>query len=141
MSVDSNKAVIDNAFDRLKRKKDTIILNGMIKVAKAGLEYLLEAHEIFEPGMMHTEETNTMAYAVAHDGQVVASGMHNGGDYDLPGSALEMAKDLVADTSGWVAVILSDMEGWYRVDYEINFLYTARDEIKSRFKDFFKPIA
>ena len=141
MSVESNRAVINRAFDRFKKTKDDIVLQGMVEVAKAGLEYLIEQHESFEPGMIHTQETNTMAYAVGHNGDLIQSGMHNGGDYDMPGSALEKAESLLSGTTGWVAFILSDMEGWYRVDYEMMFLYESREEIKARFKEFFKPIA
>lgn len=139
--IAQNHRVILTAFDRLSRNADAIILDGMTRVAQAGLEYLLQAHNEHSPWMAHPFENDTLAGVVAHNGEVVASFTHNGGEGDLPGSASDEAERMLRDTSGWVAVILSDMKGWYRVDYEIGFLAVSADEVKANFNRFFKPIA
>jgi hypothetical protein len=142
MSEASNRAVIDNAFDRFRKRKDTIVQAGIVKLAEAGLEYLLEAHDLEPQAHHHPEEENTMAYAVAHDGQIVASGCHHGGiSPDFPGEAEQKARDLVSGKSGWTVLIISDMLGWYVWDWEWMFLEVTMEDIKTHFHDFFKPIA
>lgn len=140
-SESRNNKVIQNAFSRFLKNEESVTREGMCVLAKAGLDYLIDAHDFHAQLMMHTTENDTMGYAVAHNGTIVASGSHNGGDFDLPGSAKEEAEALLSSTTGWVAIILSDMEGWYRVDYEEDFLFYAADEIRENFHTFFKPIA
>lgn len=135
-----NNMVVQRAFDNLRFHQTQIVTDGMRRVAEAGLEYLLEAHDT-KYDLNHPEETNTLGYAVAYNGNVVASGSHNGGDYDMPGSAREMAENIAASSPGWCAIILSEMEGYYRVDWEMDFLYRSTEEIKANFNQFFKPIA
>lgn len=132
-----NKGVIRSAFSRLLSESDATILAGMTRIAEAGLEYLLDAHD---SGMHHPNENDTLAAVLAHDGQVVAKIPHEGSD-DLPESASTEAARLLRGTSGWIAIILSEMTlQWYRVDYEIDFLTYSADEIKANFQSFFKPI-
>lgn len=136
-----NRQVIKNAFNNLLKDEKEIIRDGMCKLAEAGLSYLIEAHEFHSALMNHTTETDTMGYAVAFDGVIVASGSHDGGGDDMPGAARDTAQALLAGTQGWVAIILSDMEGWYRVDYEEDFLGYAFEEVKANFNQFFKRIS
>lgn len=132
-----NKSVIRTAFSRLRAESDATVLEGMKRLTEAGLEYLLDAHD---GGLHHPNENDTLAAVLAHDGQVVATIPH-GGDDDLPGSASTEAARLLRGTSGWIAIILSDMTNqWYRVDWEIDFLTYSADEIKANFQSFFKPI-
>jgi len=140
MGKEKNESTIKRAFARLQERKDTIIREGMINLAKAGLEYLVAVHNMHEMFMAHTTETDTLAYAVAHDGLIVASGCHNGGDDDLPGSATDAAISILSGTSGWVAVILSEMEGYYRVDYEQDFLFDVSFHTVAEFQTYFKKI-
>lgn len=139
--ITQNRRVIHTAFTRLGRDADAIILDGMTRVAQAGLEYLLGAHDDHSPWMNHPIENDTLASVVAHNGEVVASFPHDGGEGDLPGNASDEAKRILRGTSGWVAIIHSDMKGWYRVDYELAFLAISADEVKANFNRFFKPIA
>ena len=136
-----NNATIKRAFTRLQSTEQKTCSAGIKLLAKAGLDYLVDAHNAQKADLHHVGETDTLAYAVAHDGVIVATGFHNGGDADLPGSAVQKASDLLAGTEGWVAVILSDMEGWYRVDWEMNFLYRSVEDIKRNFHSFFKKVA
>lgn len=134
-----NVRVIQNAFSRLVRRKDSSIKAGLIEMAKAGLEYLAEAHD-FHGVMMHTHEENTMCYVVAHNGTVIVAEPFEGGDYDLPGNAVNEATAIISGTNGWVAMIYSNMEGWYRTDYEIEFMEYSRDEIVDNFHNYFKKV-
>lgn len=133
-----NERVINTAFTRLLGNADKAIQAGMDRMAQAGLEYLLEAHQQHAMFMSHTVETNTLAYVVAHNGTIVVAKSHEGSDKDLPGEAVAKAERIASQRPGWVAIILSDMMGWYRVDYEIGFLQYAADEVKSNFHRFFK---
>lgn len=136
-----NENVIRNAFDRFSKNAENVIREGMRAMARAGLDYLIEAHILHDSIMLHTSETDTLGYAFGHDGLLIESGSHKGGDYDLPGSAQEEAEAILSGTKGWVIIILSDMEGWYRVDYEMDFLGYSAETIRRNFKDFFKPVA
>ena len=82
-----NASTIDYAFKRFKVNAEATILDGMEKLAHAALDYLIDAHNNHAMFMAHTTQTDTMAWALAHNGQVRRSGYHNGGDGDLPGSA------------------------------------------------------
>ena len=134
-----NNATIQKAFARLANSEETIVRNGIVALAEAGLAYLIESHDSFGD-MHHTHETNTLAYAVAHDGVVFKGEYLNGGEADMPGNALQTATQMLSGTKGWCAIILSDMEGWYRVDWEMHFLHYSIAQIKQNFHSFFKRI-
>ena len=136
-----NAATIRRAFERFKASKDDIIRDGMIRLAKAGLEYLVFVHNAHSMFMEHTNETDTLAWAVSHDGLVIASGCHEGGDDDMPGTAQITASNILSGTTGWVAIILSEMEGYYRVDYEEDFLFDTSFNTASEFQTYFKKIS
>lgn len=134
-----NNATIQKAFARLAKSEETIVRNGIVALAEAGLAYLIESHDSFGD-MRHTNETDTLAYAVAHDGVVFKGEYLNGGDADMPGDALQTATKILSGTKGWCAIILSDMKGWYRVDWEMHFLHYSIAQIKQNFHSFFKRI-
>lgn len=136
----SNSKVIQRAFTRFKESAEGIISKGIIALAQAGLAYLVEAHDNHRDGMSHTEEDNTIGYAVSYNGTVIESGSFKGGEADLPGDAEEEAKRLLAGSQGWVAIILSDMEGWYRADWEMDFLQYSADQVRANFHKFFKKV-
>lgn len=136
-----NRQVIQRSLSRLQASEEATILDGMMKVVEAGLEFLVEIHEDYSPHMSHLHETDTLGYALAHEGIIVKSGMHSGGDYlDLPGRAMEEAQDLLSTTHGWAAIILSEMRGWYSVNLEITFLSYSADMVKQNFRRYFKPV-
>lgn len=136
-----NRNTITKSFRRLRNSEERTMREGMVKVAKAGMDYLLEAHDNHPIAHEHPEEENTMAYAVAHNGTIVESGNHHGsGSEDMPGNALSKAASLLSGTQGWTAVILSEMEGWYRADWEINFLQSSADEIRDKFYTYFHKV-
>ena len=137
--LQQNSSTIDKAFARLRKSEEAIIREGMIRLAEAGLQYLIESHDSFG-NMHHTNETDTLAYAVAHDGAIVRGEYLNAWGDDMPGNALQTATRLLSATKGWVAIILSDMEGWYRVDWEMHFLHYSEAQIKQNFHSFFKKI-
>ena len=112
----------------------------MERLAKAAMEYLLEAHEGHAMFMRHTQETNTLAWALAMDGRILRSGRHEGGEGDLPGGAERKAQAIASGTRGWAVIILSDMEGWYREDLEIDFLVNADYGVAQDFHTFFKKV-
>ena len=136
-----NKSTIARAFSRFRKEEEKIISEGVVRLAKAGLDFLLEAHENYPKPLLHPGETDTLGYAVAHNGVIVNSAAHVGGDTgDMPGSAKEEAERLLAGTVGWVIMVLSDMENWYRWDLEMDFLQYSADEIRSNFYNYFKPV-
>lgn len=138
---DRNKVIIDRAFSRLAESEGVILREGAVRAAKAGLDFLLEAHDNYPRPLLHPGETDTLGYAVAYNGSIVSSAAHIGGENeDLPGSAKEEAERLLFGTRGWRIIVLSDMENWYRWDLEIDFLMYSADEIREDFHKFFKPV-
>ena len=148
-----NSGVIKKSFERLQLHQQEITLHGVVELAKFGLEMLEKHHHESEnvggESAAHVTDENTMAYAVAHSGRVLASG-YTKGDGDLPGGvsqaqgrAEEYAREYSAMESGphtWVIVLFSQMEGWYRWNDEMSFYYATRYDIQKNFGRFFKPI-
>lgn len=135
-----NKSTIARAFSRFRKEEEDIIREGMVTVAEFGMQYLIQAHKQFQEGLHHPEEDDTIAYAVGYNGTVIETGAHSGGGGDIPGDAMNKAAALLSGTQGWSAIILSDMEGWYRVDWEMGFLHSSADEIRDNFTKYFKPV-
>ena len=138
-----NKAVIDRAFNKLRKSEDEAITNGMYGLLNAGLEYLHEAHDMHRPGMYHEMEDNTLGWALIHNGKVLEVVSQSKGEWTPHGDAIGRLQALAAETpkDAWVGIILSDMaNNWYRVDYEMGFLAYSADEVMEHFHEFFKPI-
>jgi len=134
-----NNGIIERAFRRLSANEEKIVADGMCRLAKAGLEYLVEAHDFAEVVLNHPNESNTVAYAVAKDGAIVR-GEYLDNNNGRRGDALEQAKALLSGTKGWNAIIISDMKGWYNVAWEMDFLHYSVAQIKADFHKFFKKI-
>lgn len=148
-----NSGVIKKSFARLQSHQQEITLHGVIELAKFGLAMLekhhLESENVGGETAAHITDDNTMAYAVAHNGKVLASG-HTEGDNDFPsdvsqvvGQAEDYAREYSAMESGpftWVIVLFSQMEGWYRWSDEMSFYYATRYDIQKNFGRYFKPI-
>lgn len=141
MSKRENSQTIDYCLKSLTLQANNTILEGMEKVARAGLQYLIDAHNAHSGLMLHTTEVNTLAWALAHDGHVVKAGCHEGNEFDLPGNAQSKAEEIASHTHGWTVIILSDMEGWYREDYEMDFLVDAQFGVADNFHTFFKKFS
>ena len=145
MSLEArNRTVIEAAFAKFRATEFAIIRQGMINIAQAGLLYLVDAHEIFnlQDSHNHLNEDNTLAWAVAYNGQTVDCGDLQGStdDESYPGDASAEARALLKETTGWVAVIYSSMEGWYRFDWEEMYLRYTRDMIYADFDRIFKRV-
>lgn len=138
-----NSAVIDKAFARLCKSEETVALNGMHGLLLAGLGYLEEAHGLIHGGERHTEENDTLGYALVHDGNILEVVSHSGKEWTPNGNAIQRLEQVASRSrKGWVGIILSDMTNdWYRVDYEMDYLAYSADNIREHFHDFFKPIA
>ena len=152
----TNKQTIERAFKTFSLQADSYIERGMRDIAVAGLEYLVEAHEMYEYGSgavdengntdrgfeFHIHEENTMAYAVAHNGKVISAGKYNGrgNDGDITGIAMEQASAIASASIGWVAIIYSEMDGWYKMEKEQDYQRYSRQQIIAHFHDYFKPV-
>ena len=139
----TNDAVIDSAFARLVKREEFAIRNGMYGLLNAGLEYLEQAHGMIHGGERHKEESDTLGWALVHDGQIVEAVSHSGGEWTPNGDALGRLQDVAASSKkGWVGIIMSDMANdWYRVDYEMDYLAYSADEVRANFGRFFKPVS
>ena len=136
----ANNRTIEYAFKRLMLTQKNVALDGMEKLANAALQYLIDAHDSHSMFMLHTTETNTLGWALACDGKVLRSGQHRGDDGSLPGDAEEKAKAIAARTHGYAIILLSEMEGWYREDYEMDFMLDTQFGITENFMKFFKKV-
>lgn len=141
MSYERNKSVIYKAFARLNKSEEAVIKNGMYGLLNAALEWLHEAHDEW---MHHENESDTLGWALIHDGQVLEAVSQSKGEWTARGDALGRLQRIASEvpSGAWVGVVLSDMaNNWYRVDWEMGFLSYSADEVKSHFHDFFKPVA
>lgn len=148
----TNRQTINNAFKTFNLRIESYVEEGMLKMAQAGLEYLIEAHEIdsaYDPDkeeLDHQHQSNTTAWAIAHNGRVVKAAYYDGDkgsgiqERALSPDAMQVASRIAAGTSGWTICITADMKGWYREDYERVFMNYSRDQIMNHFHDYFKPV-
>lgn len=135
----ANKRTIDYAFKRLMLNEQNAIESGMKEVGKAALAALVEIHKAIDT---HVNESNTMAYAVAHDGRIIQAECFEDSNGFETGNAIQEASVLAAKTSGWVVLVYSEMENqWYSWDKEISYQEYTRDRIAADFTRYFKPIA
>ena len=138
-----NRAAIKRGFAWLKSVQDKVVRDGMYGLLNAGLSYLEDAHGTIHGGQAHVEESDTLGWALVHDGQITEVVSHSGEEFTPHGDALGRLQQIARESpAGWVGIIMSDMaNNWYRVDYEMDYLHYTQDEIRDHFKDFFKPIA
>ena len=137
-----NRAVIDRAFAKFRKREEDIIKNAMYGILNAGLHYLEEVHGLLHEGERHKEENDTLGWALVHDGQILETVSHSGAEWTPYGDALHRLEDIARQfNKGWVGIVLSDMaNNWYRVDYEYDYLAYSVDMVEEHFHDFFKPI-
>lgn len=126
-----NRNAIKRGFEWLGKYEAGICDVYMRNIARDMLTQLLRFHDENDE-LHHKEEKNTLAYALAHDGAVVESGFHNGSEDDLPGRALEIATGILSGTHGWVAVVVSELEGWYNIADEEDMLHSTASEIQQK---------
>ena len=135
-----NRTVIEKAFARLRQRKESAIADGMYGLLNAALDYLHEAHE----GWMHHEnESDTLGWALIHNGRILEAVSQSKGEWTPHGDALGRLQEIAGSvpSNAWVGVVLSDMaNNWYRVDWEMEFLARSADEVRANFNQFFKPI-
>ena len=141
-----NKSVIGGAFDRFYNQYVSTMSQGLVEIAEAALAYLVSCHENDPVHKRHIDEKNTIGYAVGFNGNtLIASFGYEGGgeDADLPGSAREMAEELVMRRKdGWSLVVLSEMDGWYDWQWEDEALVgSTKNFTRENFLKFFKQIS
>lgn len=124
-----NERKLERGFSRLNRGKDAEIERIMLDVLDAALQDLIDAHW---GKLQHPAETDTLGWALVHDGKVVKAVSQVGGQV-TDASALRTLSSLVSSgsSSGWYGIVCSDMTNdWYRVDWEIIFLNRSARELK-----------
>jgi len=138
-----NRAAIKRGFSWLKSEQEKIVRDGMYGLLNAGLSYLEDAHDMHSPEMHHEHESDTLGWALVHDGTILETVSQSKGEFTPRGDALGRLQQIASESPvGWVGIIMSDMANdWYRVDYEMDFLHYTQDEIKNHFQDFFKRIS
>ena len=138
-----NRVAIDRGFSWLKSVRDKVILDGMYGLLNAGLSYLEDAHEMHSPEMSHEHESDTLGWALVHDGTIIEAVSQSKGEFTPHGDAIGRLRMIASESpTGWVGIIMSDMaNNWYRVDYEMDFLHYTQDEIRDNFDKFFKRIS
>ncbi len=126
---EGNARKLEGGFSRLALGKDAEIERIMREVLPLALQDLIEAHW---GQLEHPAETDTLGWALVHNGGVVAAASQAGGKV-TDASALRTLQSLVSSgpASGWYGIVCSDMTNdWYRVDWEIIFLHRSARELK-----------
>lgn len=126
-----NKSAIARGFRKLQKDAENTCGVFMRNVARDMLMQLLRFHDEHER-LHHVDEKNTLAYALAHNGTIIENGYHHGGEDDLPGQAMEIAQSIVSGAKGWVAVVVSEMQGWYNYADEEDMLHSTASEIQKK---------
>lgn len=132
---ENNARKLDGGFSRLSRGKDAEIERIMRNVLDIALQDLIEAHW---GQLRHPAETDTLGWALVHDGVVVKAVSQAGGQV-TDASALQTLQSLVSTgpASGWYGIVCSDMTNdWYRVDWEIIFLNRSARYLKKNMHNY-----
>lgn len=143
MSYEQNNITkINRGFTVLADAMSRIISEGMERVGERSLDFLLRGHEVKHDGVAwrHPSESDTLGYAVIHDGEIVRAVSHEGGDIQPWGDIMQVLHQVASEyPKGWVTIVASDMANdWYRVDWEIDFLNYAADGVILNADEFFK---
>lgn len=124
----NNDKLIQKGFTSLLATKDAHIERVMIEVLDEALDELKACHydKLLDP--RHTSETDTLGWALVHNGKVVKAVAHDGGSV-TSASAIKTLHKVVSEGShiGWYGVVCSDVtNNWYRIDWEMDWMnYTA----------------
>ena len=138
--LESNNSTIDRAFARLSASKEKAISDGMYLLLDAALDYLHEAHA---DTMHHENESNTLGWALIHNGTIVDAVSQAKGEFTPRGDVLDKLQQIASGVTrnGWVGIVASDVEnGWYRVDWEMGYLLNSANRVRANFHKFFKKI-
>lgn len=139
--MSKNRMAILRGFDRLRAAENQTAFDGIRKIGENALDLVVQFHREYDGSMIHINEDNTLAYAVAYDGATIESRGYLGGDYDMPGEASQEAEDILSSTKGYAAIVLSDMtQDWYNATLELDFLTRARDQIESNINNYFTTL-
>lgn len=128
----NNDKLIQKGFTSLLVTKDDHIERVMVEVLDEALDELKMCHYDHPIAHHHVEETDTLGWALVHNGNVVKAVAHDGGIV-TSASALRTLREIVSECShiGWYGIVCSDVTNnryrvWYRLDWEMSFLnYTA----------------
>lgn len=113
----------------------------MKQMLNAALGFLHDAHNMFRANLHHENESNTLGWALIHNGQIVKAVSQNKGPITPHGDVLAKLNAIAAGRSGWSGVVMSDMENkWYRADWEEGFLEYSRELTAQTFMEYFKAI-
>lgn len=152
-AVNQNKKLISQGFKWLAKTGEEEIKVRFVRIMKQSMVWIREAHKTRAKAVRHLAETDTMAWAVFHDGRRVAAGYSDGTDYDSAGNVIQdeysVKGDLTAkfevkgsSTKGWYGIVGSDMShGWYRITWEKDFLQYSINEFKRNFNKYFNKLS
>ena len=141
----ANLSAIKRGLENLKKSKDAIIEKGMRALLDAALDYLQDAHAVLHGGAAHRHpnETNTLGWALVHDGKIIEAVSQAKGPITPRGDALASLQSVAAGAGeGWVGFVLSDMQNaWYRADWEEDFLNYTVQMTAQTFNEYFTSIS
>lgn len=141
-SADSgNISAIRRGMEKLRKNKDRVVELGMYNLLNAALDYLHDAHENFRADLRHENESNTLGWALVHNGQIVEAVSQSKGPLTPRGDVLAKLQAIASGTTGWIGIVMSDVEnGWYRLDWEADFLNYSRELTAQSFKECFQTV-
>lgn len=143
-SLKQNSLAIKRGLQRFRISKDEIIMKGMYALLDAALDYLQDAHAVLHEGAAwrHPNESNTLGWALVHNGAIIEAVSQSKGPITPHGDALASLERIASHVGeGWVGIVCSDMQnGWYRVDWEEDFLNYTVEMTAQTFMDYFTPI-
>ena len=124
----NNDKLIQKGFTSLLVTKDAHIERVMLEVLDEALDELKACHYDMPFDLHHTSETDTLGWALIHNGKVIKAVAHDGGIVTAA-SAIRTLHKIVSEGShiGWYGILCSDVtNNWYRIDWEMDWMnYTA----------------
>lgn len=142
-----NERTIRRAFNRLKKRSDPVIEDGMRRLLREAMTFAVTNHD--HNHFAHRIHDNSYGWALLKDGAIVDIQVNGGrhGHADAEDQLRRVAGEV--SQGGWVGILLASMylqfsgrkPVYFEIDYEMGILELTKDEIRSNFTKYFKPIA
>lgn len=136
----NNLAVINAAFERLRKRMEEKAEVTMVDVLKKAVDYALESHD--DEHRNHLLVGDTYGWALVHNNAIIKSEVRTGknNEGNVKASLAEMAASL--GKKGYVGIVMAGMNptNYFAVDYEMDILEDAADFTRETFKQQFKQL-
>lgn len=134
-----NSQVIEKAIRRLSQTKHTTMIEGLKGLLDDAVSFIFEQHEV-DGRRSHLETGDTYGWAVGYNSQLLDMKITQGPNPSESFSVEDFLKQMMAQTTGYVGVIMAGMdpEHWFKLPYEVEYQNLTKEMIAAEYYRFFQ---